>query len=41
MRFARNLADYAAKYAIEVERAWRGLPTLTTTALVTCDGPGR
>ena len=41
VRFARNLADYAAKYAIEVERAWRGLPPLTTTPRVTCGGPGR
>ena len=32
VRFARNLADYSAKYAIEVERAWRGLPSLITRA---------
>jgi len=32
VRFARNLADYAARYAIEVERAWRGLPSLNTRA---------
>lgn len=28
VRFARDLADSAARYATEVERAWRGLPPL-------------
>lgn len=32
VRFARNLADYAAKYAVEVERSWRGLPSLNARA---------
>ena len=26
VRFARDLAECAARYAIEVEQAWRGLP---------------
>jgi hypothetical protein len=30
VRFARDLAASAATYATEVERAWRGLPSLTT-----------
>ncbi len=30
VRFARDLAAYAARYATEVERAWRGLPPLPT-----------
>jgi hypothetical protein len=29
VRFARDLASTAARYATEVERAWRGLPTST------------
>jgi len=29
VRFARELADFAARYAIEVERTWRGLPSLS------------
>ncbi len=28
VRFARDLARQAARYAIEVERSWRGLPVL-------------
>ena len=28
VRFARDLAASAARYATEVERAWRGLPPL-------------
>jgi hypothetical protein len=28
VRFARDLAAMAARYATEVERAWRGLPPL-------------
>jgi hypothetical protein len=32
VRFARDLAAQAARYAIEVERAWRGLPALTRPA---------
>jgi hypothetical protein len=32
VRFARNLAASAASYATEVERAWRGLPSLTARA---------
>jgi hypothetical protein len=28
VRFARDLAASAARYAAEVERAWRGLPPL-------------
>lgn len=28
VRFARDLACMAARYATEVERAWRGLPPL-------------
>jgi hypothetical protein len=28
VRFARDLASSAARYATEVERAWRGLPPL-------------
>lgn len=28
VRFARDLAGQAARYAIEVERHWRGLPSL-------------
>ena len=29
VRFARDLAESAARYATEVERAYRGLPALT------------
>lgn len=29
VRFARDLASAARRYAIEVERSWRGLPALT------------
>jgi hypothetical protein len=29
VRFARDLAATAARYAAEVERTWRGLPSLT------------
>jgi hypothetical protein len=29
VRFARDLAAMSASYATEVERAWRGLPSLT------------
>ena len=28
VRFARDLARQSARYAIEVERSWRGLPAL-------------
>jgi hypothetical protein len=28
VRFARDLATAACRYAIEVERSWRGLPAL-------------
>jgi hypothetical protein len=28
VRFARDLAAQARRYAIEVERSWRGLPSL-------------
>jgi hypothetical protein len=28
VRFARDLVDQAAAYATEVERTWRGLPSL-------------
>ena len=28
VRFARDLARQTARYAIEVERSWRGLPQL-------------
>jgi len=27
VRFARELADFAARYAVEVERCYRGLPS--------------
>jgi hypothetical protein len=30
VRFAREMAAAAARYATEVERSWRGLPSLTT-----------
>jgi hypothetical protein len=30
-QFARQLAQQAARYAMEVERAWRGLPALALT----------
>ena len=30
VRFARDLARQAARYAIEVERSWRGLPALAS-----------
>jgi hypothetical protein len=29
VRFARDLAAQAQRYATEVERSWRGLPSLT------------
>jgi hypothetical protein len=29
VQFARDLAKQAARYAVEVERSWRGLPALT------------
>jgi hypothetical protein len=29
VEFARQLARLAARYAVEVERTWRGLPALT------------
>ncbi len=29
VRFARDLAVMSARYATEVERSWRGLPSLT------------
>jgi hypothetical protein len=29
VRFARDLATAAARYATEVERSWRGLPSIT------------
>ena len=32
VRFARDLAAMSARYATEVERAWRGLPSLTPRA---------
>jgi hypothetical protein len=32
VRFARDLAAQAAAYATEVERTWRGLPSLTAPA---------
>jgi hypothetical protein len=32
VRFARELADYATRYAVEVERSWRGLPALPRPA---------
>ena len=32
VRFARDLARTAARYAAEVERAWRGLPALREQA---------
>jgi hypothetical protein len=32
VRFARGLATCAARYATEVERAWRGLPALVGRA---------
>jgi hypothetical protein len=32
VRFARDLAAQAAAYAAEVERVWRGLPSLTAPA---------
>jgi hypothetical protein len=31
VQFARQLARQAARYAMEVERAWRGLPALALT----------
>jgi hypothetical protein len=30
VRFARDLARQTARYAIEVERSWRGLPALAS-----------
>lgn len=35
--FARQLARLAAKYAIEVERSWRGLPALPKTVTRSAD----
>ena len=35
VRFARQLADLTARYAIEVERSYRGLPSLPVLAPVT------
>jgi hypothetical protein len=32
VRFARDLAAMTARYATEVERAWRGLPPLPASA---------
>lgn len=32
VRFARDLAAVSARYAAEVERRWRGLPSLTDRA---------
>jgi hypothetical protein len=34
VRFARDLASAARRYAIEVERSWRGLPALTAVRQV-------
>jgi hypothetical protein len=31
VEFARQLARLAARYAVEVERTWRGLPALAAT----------
>jgi hypothetical protein len=31
VRFARDLAAMSARYATEVERAWRGLPSLAAS----------
>ncbi len=33
VRFARQLAASAARYATEVERTWRGLPPLPKTVI--------
>lgn len=33
VRFARDLAAAAARYSVEVERSWRGLPPLTRRAV--------
>ena len=30
VRFARQLADLTARYAVEVERSYRGLPSLSS-----------
>jgi hypothetical protein len=38
VRFARDLAASAARYATEVERAYRGLPTLAVP-VGACHGP--
>jgi len=32
VRFARDLASTAARYAAEVERSWRGLPSLAAVS---------
>jgi hypothetical protein len=32
VHFARQLADHAARYALEVERTWRGLPRFPAPA---------
>jgi hypothetical protein len=32
VRFARDLAATTARYATEVERTWRGLPSLSVTS---------
>ena len=45
VRFARDLAATTARYAVEVERSWRGLPALQPSGVrVMClirSGPGR
>ncbi len=33
VQFARQLAAYAARYAVEVERTWRGLPQLPSAVV--------
>jgi hypothetical protein len=33
VRFARHLASITARYAVEVERRWRGLPALPKQAV--------
>ena len=40
VRFARELADLTARYAIEVERAYRGLPALVPLACIRREGHG-
>jgi hypothetical protein len=41
VRFARDLAATATRYATEVERAWRGLPGELPVRLHDVQGPGR